>query len=294
MAGQLTWWSQTYGIDTFEQFQAIVDQYWGPSWLGYSPTNNQASELQAYQDPFGALGLYAQTIVSAYFISGGDVPKVHAAGDAGNKYIGAAGTATGQIQVGTVAGLVVPGCFQGVIHAQAGGQDVVNVVGLQNGGGTAAGAAAALQTAWKVTAGPLSQLSSLYQLVEFRAMDIGSTNGAIASISDTTLGSITTSNSLATAGACSLVKWNGGTRSASSRGRMYYGPIMEQNINPDGRTLASGSQTNHNTAFNNFRASLSASGYPLVVLSRKLSQAFPVTSSTVESQIATQRRRIRA
>lgn len=193
-----------------------------------------------------------------------------------------------------MAGLVVPGCFQGVVHATTGGQDVINVVGLQNGSGTAAGAAAALQTAWKVTSGPMSVLSSLYQLIEFKAMDISSLNGALAQVADTGTGAQTGAPSLATAGACALVKWNGGTRSASSRGRMYFGPIREGNINPDGRTLVSADQTAIGTAFNNFRASLSASGYQLVVLSRKLSQAFPVTSSTVESQIATQRRRIRA
>jgi hypothetical protein len=75
---------------------------------------------------------------------------------------------------------------------------------------------------------------------------------------------------------------------------MYLGPIMESDLNPDGRTLGAGNQTNFATAITAFRNSLTASGFPLVVLSRTLSQAFPVTSSLVESTIATQRRRIRS
>ena len=48
-----------------------------------------------------------------------------------------------------------------------------------------------------------------------------------------------------------------------------------------------------NTAYTNFRTSLASSGYPLVVLSRKLLQPFPVTAHSIEATIATQRRRIR-
>lgn len=193
-----------------------------------------------------------------------------------------------------MAQLIIPGCFQVAIMGKAGGSDVVNVIGVQNGGGNAADAAAAVRTAWKVTAGPLAQLSSLYTLSQFVAVDIGSSNGSIATVSDTTAGGIVSGNSFATAGACALIKWNGGTRSRSARGRMYFGPIMETNINPDGRTLATAFVTAFTTAMTNFRASLSSSGYPLVVLSRTLSESFPVTTNAAESTIATQRRRIRS
>lgn len=124
-------------------------------------------------------------------------------------------------------------------------------------------------------------------------MDIGDPNGAIASVPDTTAGAVTT-GSLATNASCALVKWNGATRSKSSRGRLYHGPLTEAMINTDGRTLATATATAIQTAYNNFRDSLNDSGYALVVLSRKLSQAFDVSSSSVESVIATQRRRIRS
>ena len=170
----------------------------------------------------------------------------------------------------------------------------MHVVGVQNGGGDAAGAGVAVRNAWKSTNGPLSQLSNLYVLSQFVTTDIGSSNGAINVLTDTTAGTQAATNSFATAGACALIKWNGGTRSRSARGRLYYGPIREIDINADGRTLTSAQQGFFNTAFNNFRSSLSGAGYPLVVLSRKLSQSFPVTSSAVETTIATQRRRIRS
>lgn len=189
--------------------------------------------------------------------------------------------------------LIIPGCFQVSIEASSGSQDVTNVVGVQNGGGTAAGAAAAVQKAWKAAGGPLGTLSNLYALRQFRAMDLSSANGAIAVVTDTTAGQSTSANSLATNAACALIKWNGSTRSKSSRGRLYLGPLMEININADGRTLTSGSITGFTSAFTVFRNSLASDGYPLVVLSRSLSQAFPVTGHAPESVIATQRRRIR-
>lgn len=189
--------------------------------------------------------------------------------------------------------LIVADCFQVQIKGKAGTQDVINVVGVENSTGTAAGAAAAVQTAWKVANGPLSRLSAYYALQSFTAVDISSSNGAIAVVNDTSTGGVNSSHAFATAGACALIKWNGGTRSKSSRGRLYFGPIMEQNIDTDGRTVVSGSLTGFNTAFDNFRSSLSSSGYPLVVLSRTLSQAFTVSSSSCEAIIATQRRRIR-
>lgn len=189
--------------------------------------------------------------------------------------------------------LVIPNCFQATISMVAGGHVVENVVGVQNGGGTAAGAAAAVLAAWKVAGGPLAGLSSLVTMTGVRAVDISSVNGAIVTVTDTTAGGVTASNSLATRGAAALIQWNGGTRSRSSRGRLYWGPLMENNIDVDGASLTSTTVTNINARFTAMRSSLSGSSYPLVVLSRKLSQAFAVSSNACESTIATQRRRIR-
>lgn len=193
-----------------------------------------------------------------------------------------------------MAQLIIPDAYRVSIEAESGGQTVTNVVGVVNGGGTALGAAQAVQTAWKVATGPLTQLTNLYALTGFRALDLSSTNGDIAFVADVATGSNASASGKATNAASALIKWNGGTRSRSSRGRMYYGPLREDQINPDGRTLLTAQVTALNTAFNAFRTSLSSAGYPLAVLSPTLSQAFLVTSSTVESVIATQRRRIRS
>jgi hypothetical protein len=189
--------------------------------------------------------------------------------------------------------LIIPGAYQVTISMVSGGHAVENVIGVVNGGGTAAGAAAAVLAAWKVATGPLSRLSSLVAMTGVRAVDISSGSGAIVTVNDTTAGSIGSTNSLATRGACALVQFNGGTRSRSSRGRLYYGPIMESDINVDGATVGGATVANLATAMTAFRNSLNSSGYPLNVLSRKLSQAFPVTSQSIETTIATQRRRIR-
>lgn len=189
--------------------------------------------------------------------------------------------------------LIVPNCFQVTISMVSGGHVVENVIGVQNSSGTAAGAAAAVLAAWKVASGPLSGLSALNAMTGVRAVDISSSNGSISTVGDTTVGGVATTNSLATRGACALIQWNGGTRSRSSRGRLYYGPVMESDIQVDGATLGTAIVTACNTRFTNFRNSLSGASYPLVVLSRKLSQAFAVTSHVTEPTIATQRRRIR-
>lgn len=187
--------------------------------------------------------------------------------------------------------LLIPGCFQVAINAQSGGQAVTNVIGVQNAGGTALAAAQAVQAAWKATGGPLAQVASQLTMTDFTATDVGDANGDIAIVSDTTAGGL--SGAVATNAACALISWNGSTRSRSSRGRLYLGPLTETQINSDGRTIASGSVTTLNNAFTTFRSSLASAGYPLVVLSRVLSASFPVTSHACEPVIATQRRRIR-
>jgi hypothetical protein len=74
---------------------------------------------------------------------------------------------------------------------------------------------------------------------------------------------------------------------------MYFGPIGEADINSDGRTLSSTSITGIQSAFNQFRTTITNAGLEWVVVSRKLQAATPITTIGVQSVIATQRRRIR-
>jgi hypothetical protein len=194
-----------------------------------------------------------------------------------------------------VAQLVIPGVFLCAIRSLNSGRDVINVVGVRNATGNALAAANAIVAAWRVALGPLAKQSSLVQFSGVHSMDLSSADGAIADVTVTgAVGGIGAGNSLSTAAASALIKWNGGTRSGSSRGRMYFGPLMESNINVDGRTLVSTELTGIATAMTNFRTSLEGAGYPLVVVSRKHATATTVTSSAVETVIATQRRRIRS
>ena len=283
------WWETHYGIDDADEFLAVTAPLWEETFF-FDPTGSLrgVAEGAALVSPSGAPGLLA----AAY------LTKIGYDGTEGTPFLQSlVDSLESAYQLGipeesSMVSLLIPDCFQVNIDATSGGQPITNVVGVENAGGTAAGAAAAVQTAWKIATGPLSQLSNFYALVQFKAVDIGDPNGDIVVVPDTTAGGAGAA-ALATNAASSLVKWNGGTRSRSSRGRLYFGPLSETNINSDGRTLTSGARTAQNTAFSVFRGSLTAAGYPLVVLSRKLSEAFVVTTSDVETVIATQRRRIR-
>ena len=191
--------------------------------------------------------------------------------------------------------LIIPNTYRVAIRMVAGGKSITNVIGVTGAsGGLEASAAAAVLAAWKVAAGPLARLSSLISMGDVTAVDLSSTTGGIAIVADTTAGGVTATNSLSTRAAASLVTWNSGTRSRSARGRLYFGPLMEQDLNTDGATLVSGNQTSMGTAFTNFRSSLAGAGFPLVVISQKLASTTVVTSQAVQSTIATQRRRLRS
>jgi hypothetical protein len=191
--------------------------------------------------------------------------------------------------------LVIPNVYRCSVQMITGSRQVVNVVGLHGStSGQQVAAVTALKTAWEIASGPLAKLSSLVQVTQYSAMDLSSTTGGIATLSSTSNGGVISGNSLSTRAASALIKWNGSSRSLSTRGRLYYGPIMESDINADGATLVTGSQSAFSTAFSNFRTSLSGSGFTLCVISRKLEQATDVTNNSVETIIATQRRRIRS
>jgi hypothetical protein len=196
-------------------------------------------------------------------------------------------------QGATMGTLIVPGCFQVSIQMTAGGRQVENVIGLQNGSGTAAGAATATQAAWENASGPLSELSFRIGMTNYHAVDIGSSTGAIADLASATTGGKTATD-LATRAASALVKWNGSSRSRSTRGRLYFGPLSESDIQSDGYSLETTRATAINAAFSVFRGSLSTSGYPLVVLSREHSIATLVTAQALLPNVVTQRRRLRA
>lgn len=283
------WWSSQYGIDSVEEFNTATDPFFDNLYaLDPTGTLKAAAQLSARTFPGAPGGVGAAAYLTKKGYDGTTAQPFM------QTLLDSIGSALQQDsgQEAPMPGLVIPDAFQVAINGVCSGQEVVNVVGVENPAGDAAGAAAAVRTAWKAASGPLTLMPPIYSLVSFRAMDLSSLTGDIAEVADVSPGTGGTSV-LATMGACALVKWNGGTRSRSSRGRMYFGPLTETNVNADGRTLASAYVTALTTAMNAFRTSLNSSGYPLVVLSRTLSQSFPVTSLSVENVLATQRRRIR-
>lgn len=255
-------------------------RYWGLGW------DAEQMSHYAWSNPASAFGSVAATVLTVKTVSGDSPTQQTTAGALAGRYIDSTQGAQ------AMPALIIPGTFLCSIKMSSGGQDVINVIGVRNSGGTAAGAAAAVDAAWQAASGPLSQLSTTTTYSGVHAMDLSSADGAISDLAVTGKAG-GASGALATNAACALVKWNGGTRSGSSRGRLYFGPLLEVAVNSDGRTLASTWQTAFQNAITVFRNSLNSANYPLVVISRKNAVATTVTSHAVENVIATQRRRIR-
>lgn len=187
--------------------------------------------------------------------------------------------------------LVVADTFLVSINAESGGQAVTNVIGVRKPGASPADVTAAVLAAWKIGSGPLSRMANTYQMKNITAMYLGTADGAVHSLGDASTGLNIQSKS--TNAACALVSYGGASRARSSKGRMYFGPITEDFINTDGRTLQASSRTAIEGAFNFFRGSLTGAGFEWVVVSRKLQIATPILAVSVQPIIATQRRRIR-
>lgn len=251
----------------------------------------------AWASPFSAAGLLARV----YYESRKTLGQTSGQADALAKAIdsqgqaGNTGKGTWVLGSGGEMTLVIANTYRVAIRMLAGGKSVTNVVGVRGSStGQQAAAAAAVLAAWKVASGPLSKISSLVAMADVTAVDLSSVTGGISIVADTTTGGVTTTNSLSTRASAALVGFNGSTRSKSARGRLYFGPLMEQDIGSDGATMVTANQTAISTAFTNFRASLATAGFPLVVISQKNAGTTDVTSHSVQSIIATQRRRLRS
>jgi hypothetical protein len=188
--------------------------------------------------------------------------------------------------------LVIANVYRVSIQATSGTRPVDNVIGVR---GTSAGqelaAANAVKAAWEATGGPCKTRTTQYVMKQYYSTDLSSALGGIATVTSSTAGAIATP--ISTNAACALVKLNGSNRSRSTRGRLYYGPLTEGELNSDGQTIGGTTVTSITTAFNAFKTSLSSAGFTWCVISQVLSSATNVTAIAVEGTIATQRRRIR-
>jgi hypothetical protein len=239
---------------------------------GLNPTVSQD-----YWTTFGVYLAQSQNGVAA-------VQQLLSAGQASQ----AAGTGEDQLPA-----LIIANTYRVAIIATVGTRQVLNVVGVR---GTAAGqelaAANAVKAAWETGGASLSGLhNSQYHVSQYVSTDLTTATSGQATVSSTAVG--TTTGDISTMGACALIKLQGGTRSRTANGRMFWGPLSEGDVMTDGRTIGSANRTQFQTAVNTFLSSLSTASFPLVVISRKLSTAHLVASATVDPFVATQRRRIR-
>jgi hypothetical protein len=283
------YWHDTYGIDSEGEFidQANVELAKGiPPWLHLQSPITSAVLAETYQHPFGALGEYLSVAFTADSIG----MELHKAGPFALNSPGS----SPENPENAVSTLIIPNCYQVSINATVGGRAVTNVIGVTNPVGSAAQAAITVKAAWEDASGPIQLLPQAYQMVDYKATDIGSSTGTIHVEPSTTHGGATVGVAPATRAASALIAWNGSSRSRSTRGRMYYGPLTEDQVGPDGATLVAGAVTDIENAFSDFLLVLQSDGYPLVVLSRKNSAYTLVSDVAVEATIATQRRRIRS
>lgn len=289
----IDFWTENYGITTYDQWLSEGGKYVPQVTFHGLGWSKEQTQLFAFEHPYSSLGSMAEQVFIVRGLYGDDPAKLKAVAAAGGNYWQQLLTAGASfIQGGTVPQLIVPDTALVSIEMSSGGQPVVNVVGVDLNGGTVLNATTAVKTAWEMALGPLTKLTSATTMVNYHGMDLSSSTGAIVDVASATAGG-GGAGAKATNAACALVKWNGGTRSKSSRGRLYFGPLQESDVNTDGRTILATPLGLISNAFNNFKSSLNTAGFPLVVVSRKLSEATPVVSLTVETVIATQRRRIR-
>lgn len=187
--------------------------------------------------------------------------------------------------------LIVPNTYLVSINAESGGQAVTNVIGIRKEFSDSSEVANAVLTAWNVTNGPRSQWQNTTAMRDVTAMFLGQADGEVDIVPSSLIGGLTQQKS--TNAACALVTFGSGSRSRSTKGRMYFGPLGESMIDADGRTVAAVYRTSITTAFTNFKSNLDAAGFEWVVISRKLQSAVGINTIATQSIIATQRRRIR-
>jgi hypothetical protein len=177
------------------------------------------------------------------------------------------------------------------INAESGGQPVTNVIGVRKPFSTSEEITETVLAAWIATNGPRTRQQSTTVLKDIRAMFLGVEDGEVYVRPATGGGVLTDQKS--TNAACALISIGGTSRARTSKGRLYFGPLGEPQIESDGRTVTAAYRTSLQASFVQFDDQLAADGMEWVVVSRKLQDVTPVTQIAVQSTIATQRRRIR-
>lgn len=191
--------------------------------------------------------------------------------------------------------LVVPDTIQIAIEMTASGQQIFNIIGLRtnliSAGDSPSTTLGLVKTAWEQANGPLKKHSNQVTMVGYHYTNLTSTTGATAYLGSTEAGGLAgTFNSMA---ACAVVKLSGGTRARSEHGRLFHGPLLQSDVNADGRTIAAGTITALQTAYGLFKSNMGGVGYGWAVISRKNSTSKDISDIGVAGILGIQRRRIR-
>lgn len=190
-----------------------------------------------------------------------------------------------------MATLVIPGAVMVSLHFTVSGQETVNVIGLTGDILPPDTAANLVHDAWTAANGPMGMLPAAVKLTKVKATSLSTADGAIYERTSTAQGAIATGvGALSTS---AIVRVGAGTRSRSSKGRLYFGPLPASVLDTDGRSIKPTDLTAISTRFSAFRTAVNQNSVRWAVLSRKLSVATPVENISVASVIGTQRRRLR-
>lgn len=191
-----------------------------------------------------------------------------------------------------MATLVVPGAVQVTIKMECSGQEVINVIGLDlNFAPDMQTVANRVKTAWESVGGPLRLKPPALKMISYRAVNLNP-SGEVAEVSSAAVGG-GVNGALSTMASNALINIGAATRNRSQRGRLYHGPLVEGDIDSDGRRIAPSAVTAFTNGYTKLRNDLAAAGNPWVVISRKNASFVPVTTVQCQPVIATQRRRIR-
>lgn len=191
-----------------------------------------------------------------------------------------------------MATLIVPGAALVSIKGVCSGQEIMNVIGIQNTTGAAGlTVLTAIKAAWEKAAGPLSFRPTAFTMTSYDYVDLSTVNGQTATLGSTKAGG--EASAISTVASAGLIQLQSATRNRTKRGRLYHGPLTEGQINADGRTLATAALNNFTAAYNQFRIDMETASSAWVVISRKTSTYSPIASIGVSGIVATQRRRLR-
>lgn len=192
--------------------------------------------------------------------------------------------------------LVIPEHFQVGIEMVAFGRTIMNVVGFKDvAGGSALDTTTALlavKESWEMEDGPLKIKGNWVSMVGYHLTDLDTADGATAFLGSGAIGGLT-GNEIGVISSCAVVKLSGASRDRSKNGRLFHGPIHENAINSDGRTISSGYLDSIQFAYDQFKINMNASAYPWSVLSRKHSTGALVASTGCSPILGTQKRRLR-